>query len=368
MEAGHSRSITAVPLGAGGSAPLRSAFGRDPAAAHLCVALLGARLDRLEHLPAGDVSEAAQRALGDLLAGHEGAPGWTLERRGDTWWALIPDVDARQALVLARELAEAARLLRIEADGRGRRLSASCAVAHSRHRSQPSLATCVAVVEEGLRVAAVGGGRRAVHSEVYEAFAHVQAGQAPDAAPPTGTRPPVARQDQREVLAPAAAQVPLREVELSGSRLRAVAAQPPLDAPAAGVDQALEREWSRRTQAAASTAAQAQAPPRAAPPAVTPPVAPRLVVEEPADEERAFDASELLHRRLTKLTRELERAETEIARLRARVGRDAAGLASIYREVQGLSEDAPLAELKRSLMARIFEANVELRDLVRQQG
>ena len=71
----------------------------------------------------------------------------------------------------------------------------------------------------------------------------------------------------------------------------------------------------------------------------------------------------MLQRRLTKLVTELEKAEAEIARLRAQVAREGEGLASIYREVQGLSEDAASAELKREMMARLFEANLALRAL-----
>ena len=45
---------------------------------------------------------------------------------------------------------------------------------------------------------------------------------------------------------------------------------------------------------------------------------------------------------------------------------DQLGLASIYREVQGLSDDAPAAELKREMMERLFQANVALRELTQR--
>ena len=44
------------------------------------------------------------------------------------------------------------------------------------------------------------------------------------------------------------------------------------------------------------------------------------------------------------------------------------GLASVYGTVQGLSSGAAQAELKKELMSKIFEANVELRRQRAQLG
>ena len=65
------------------------------------------------------------------------------------------------------------------------------------------------------------------------------------------------------------------------------------------------------------------------------------------------------NRRIEKLTRSLETTEAEIARLRA-AGSTDEGVASVYREVQGLDSDENRADLKRDLMGAIFQANLDL--------
>jgi hypothetical protein len=62
-------------------------------------------------------------------------------------------------------------------------------------------------------------------------------------------------------------------------------------------------------------------------------------------------------RRLLKLSRGLERAEQGLEQL-ARAHPEDAGVASLYREVQGLDEDDELLELKRALLENIFKANL----------
>ena len=62
---------------------------------------------------------------------------------------------------------------------------------------------------------------------------------------------------------------------------------------------------------------------------------------------------------LSKLVNSLEQTE---AALRETAHDDTAdlGIASIYRDVQGLDMTSPFATRRRDLMANIFEANVEL--------
>jgi hypothetical protein len=69
---------------------------------------------------------------------------------------------------------------------------------------------------------------------------------------------------------------------------------------------------------------------------------------------------ELLERRLAKLSHQLGITEEELARV-ARMKNVDLGLASVYRAVQGLADDEEQVEIKRQLMAKIFEANVQLK-------
>jgi len=68
----------------------------------------------------------------------------------------------------------------------------------------------------------------------------------------------------------------------------------------------------------------------------------------------------LLERRLNKLSDSLEEAGNAAPVGQAGRGLDS-GVASIYRTVQGLTDIEDDAELKKEMMSKIFEANVELR-------
>ncbi len=68
---------------------------------------------------------------------------------------------------------------------------------------------------------------------------------------------------------------------------------------------------------------------------------------------------ELLKRRLQKVTRALEDTERELHQVRRAKAADT-GIASVYREVQGLDEHDPLYGRKHELMVSIFEANRRL--------
>ncbi len=70
---------------------------------------------------------------------------------------------------------------------------------------------------------------------------------------------------------------------------------------------------------------------------------------------------EIAERRIAKLAATLQATERNLRKLAESKGFDP-GLASIYREVQGLSEEDALAELKREMLSKIFEANLKLRE------
>ena len=78
------------------------------------------------------------------------------------------------------------------------------------------------------------------------------------------------------------------------------------------------------------------------------------------EQEQAYQREiELLRRRVNKLTESLGLTEQELLRLRS-AGTVDDGVASIYREVQGLSMEDTRDELKQQLMSSIFEANLDL--------
>ncbi len=69
---------------------------------------------------------------------------------------------------------------------------------------------------------------------------------------------------------------------------------------------------------------------------------------------------DMLERRITKLTESLSATEIELKRIAAMKNIDV-GVASIYRTVQGLSQDEDQFAAKAEMLKNIFEANMALR-------
>ena len=83
----------------------------------------------------------------------------------------------------------------------------------------------------------------------------------------------------------------------------------------------------------------------------------RVLQDSKSEHRRQVEA---LERRISKLSTSLGLTEAELQRVLSQKNVDP-GVASIYKTVQGLSSTDVQAELKRALMSKIFEANVELR-------
>lgn len=92
---------------------------------------------------------------------------------------------------------------------------------------------------------------------------------------------------------------------------------------------------------------------------VAPPVVPRPVGLK---DSQARHQIQLLERRLAKMARLLEQKDQEFSSRPAAAEDD--GVASIYREVQGLGGRTKEAKTKRAFMSVIFEANLKLRESV----
>jgi len=80
------------------------------------------------------------------------------------------------------------------------------------------------------------------------------------------------------------------------------------------------------------------------------------------DRTKAFqDHVDILRRRVRKLTQAVRAVRQAVVSARGAKTIDP-GLASIYRTVQGLSEDDGLADVKREMLADIFQANLRLKE------
>lgn len=72
----------------------------------------------------------------------------------------------------------------------------------------------------------------------------------------------------------------------------------------------------------------------------------------------------VLERRLAKMAKLLDQRDVEMLSRSRREQAEDAGVASIYREVQGLDDQGDEGKQKKALMSSIFEANLKLREMV----
>ena len=75
----------------------------------------------------------------------------------------------------------------------------------------------------------------------------------------------------------------------------------------------------------------------------------------------------VLERRIGKLTVSLEATEGQLARM-SNLQEVDTGVASIYREVQGLDTGSDGAEAKKEMMSAIFQANLDLQEEIAKRA
>ena len=78
------------------------------------------------------------------------------------------------------------------------------------------------------------------------------------------------------------------------------------------------------------------------------------------------DSEEQMHklrRRLERMAKDLQLSEDEVTRLRSELAQayDGGGVASIYKTVQGLSQNESNIDTKKDLLSKLFESNLEIR-------
>ncbi|MBK7645513.1 MAG: GGDEF domain-containing protein [Planctomycetes bacterium] len=247
--------------------------------------------------------------------------------------ALFPHAAPALGALLARKLLEAARDMRFEREGRSLRITLSIGVAHNRHKEAITFDTLVAVAEEGLVVADSAGGDRFVETELYqlveqqrrarelEAQRARQSGAAPASAPAQASVVPGAPPVRAPKLGDTLLDV------LSGMGVR-------VDDPDSLDKDSLTRLLFRLQDERAP-----------------------IANTELADERRKND---VLERRIAKLVSQLGITESELKRI-AQLKNIDLGIASIYRDIQGLGGQDSQGERKREMMAEIFAANFQMK-------
>ena len=222
---------------------------------------------------------------------------------GDRILAAVTHIEAPHAEALAGRIISGTRGLVFDADGRSLRITASIGLAHS-DDGVATFEELIDAAESARRDASEKGGDR------LERF--------------------------RPVLPPEPAPAPVEE-------------------PAAGIPggDALLAETMRRVLVGEGSTDLAQD------------LLKRVLDEVEERYARADDGgrTELLERRVAKLGEMLERTEGQLRRVLAGGGGEE-GVASIYKEVQGLDADENDAEHKRDLLKAVFDANMRMKRMI----
>jgi diguanylate cyclase (GGDEF)-like protein len=285
------------------------------------------RLAQLQDLYGYQVKEQILDALTGLIKQATRSSDFLGCLLDDRLLVLVPHTPPEGASTMARRMLEAARGLNFEADGRQVRVTVSIGGAVNQKQGELSFDTMLEVAEGGLQVASAGGGDRYVHSELYEFFQKKREREAamapPQPAPivPSPGGPGGLGHDTGKVLGDK-----IRELFglAEGDRdLQQLIEQEVIAEAIRGMKQELEQDHS-------------------------------------SNETEHKRQIELLERRISKLSKTLGLTEQELQRVLRSKSIDP-GVASVYKSVQGLSEGEVQAELKKALMNKIFEANVELR-------
>lgn len=299
------------------------------------------RLASLETYYGRAAGELILEQIGGLIQGETRASDFLGCRIDDRLLALFPHTTAKAGAALARRILEGARELDVRMGQRPLRISLSIGLSHTDHGTRISFPTLLQVAEDGMQVADGAGGDRFVETELYQLHERALQGQEE----PAAEEAPAERRVARE----------LQDAEDFEARARSLA------------EEILTQALARMGEGGASLPAAEAAP------VDEELLASRLaereaeLVREARDHERRLEEKEAtyrreienLQRRVAKLSRSLESTEGELRRV-ASLKQVDTGLASIYREVQGLDPGDSNAEAKQEMMSAIFQANLAM--------
>ncbi|MGD2018416.1 MAG: diguanylate cyclase [Planctomycetota bacterium] len=295
-----------------------------------CLLIEVDRLADIQTMHGFDARLTILQALVELLQKETRAGDLLGTLIDDRLMVLIPHTMPAAARAISERVLKGAREMEFTMGEKRLRVSASVGIAHNQDEAATSIATLERVAEEGLSVAVAGGGDRVVQTELYQLYEREPA--------------PASADGVEELLARAESMGYRQRLEglvAEGTPLQDAASEVAEEVIQRAVQQERER-WSRDLEMANAR------------------------IESMSESlqgggDRADLERELLqlNRRIAKLTRSLESTEEEIARLRAAGSQDE-GVASVYREVQGLESGDTRSDLKRELMGEIFKANLDL--------
>ncbi len=292
----------------------------------VCMVVSVDRMERIQDMYGQELKREILNGIQSLLRGTVRESDVIGSVINDRLVVLVTHTPPEGARTLAQRMLEGARRLRFQAGMRQVRITISIGGSHNQQGANLFFDTLIEVAEGGLGVAQGAGGDRYVHSELYAFFQE---------------------KHERERRASGYVEEPMPE-----------SLTPPLPRPIDGPTPEVLRgivaeegskalESARRAQDALVNAIKnMQATGNGD------------ISVELENYKRQID---VLERRITKLTQLLSMTEGELRRLIDAKSIDP-GVASIYKDVQGLTEAEANAEAKKDIMKRIFQANLELKE------
>lgn len=297
------------------------------------------RLEQLQDLYGTELRDQVHGALVGLLKGATRASDAMGCLVDDRILVLVPHTPPEGAGVLAKRVLDGMRQINFDCDGRPTRVSISIGGAHNARKGELAFDTLLEVAVAGLKVARDSGGNRYVHSELYDFFEKKRAREAREnaarnPAPAPAPAPVAAIPNVGPVTSsPAAADL---SAQILGEKIREMFGLSEKDNDLLG---RIEREVV--SSALREMKAELE----------------KVLLESKSEHQRQIH---VLERRIGKLSDSLGLTEAELQRVLTQKTVDP-GVASLYKTVQGLSSSDVQGQLKKALMSKIFEANVELR-------
>ncbi|MFN0242606.1 MAG: hypothetical protein ACKVWV_06905 [Planctomycetota bacterium] len=305
----------------------------------LCLSIENVAHPTLRTITAPAAWQLVARALVDLPRGGE----LFAHLVEDRLVAVLTSMPREAAELSAALLVDGARKLAVSGSDKPARASLSIGLAFHEGNSGYFLETLEKVAEESLAVALLRGGECTAHTELYGLYQKklererpALAAAAAAAATPAPVAPPPAREAPTKFSAERAAREKIERILAEEQRRRPQPAREemtPEEVPVEQIDDVGEGDLLERL---ATTLSQKH----------------RTEVEH-------------LERRIAKLVRSLEQTEVELADMAQRKSVDG-GVPSAYRRVQGLGAGEKDRALKLELLEQIAQANVELREKLRQ--
>ena len=310
----------------------------------VCMMIAVDRIESLNDLYGYESKEDILTSVVDLLKNVTRASDFLGCLIDDRILAVFPHTSPQVASTLTRRLLERARELRFEDNGRRLGITLSIGVAHNQHDEQDiTFSGMVQVAKDGLEVADRSGGDRFVQTEVYSLYKDNE----PSA--------PLPREKQDKQKA-----AELRERGRKQRSMHPTLMDAGLEGTFVAKFQALLDATSDRSMAdklrqeflqmALNDLAQEHHSAQEA--------------ESSAEKDRQIDN---LERRISKLNAQLGLTEDELKRVMAMKDVET-GVASMYRTVQGLSDEDASSDVKKEMMKQIFEANIEMKKAFKSEA